>query len=443
MSIGNSGGSARRRVLKRRVAKKGTVISKVEDTTSAVKTPSKVVKKSKNIGKEVKAKRKVYASTDDINGDVYPAVLIDSDANKDGKATFNIDNAGLSKIVSLLSPMSNKVEKTFIMQITDKHLIVSQEQEGVTAMAYIEVEFEEVPDEPITFVFSKEAIRQLKDVTADFAQFKVYDANLDIYIADTKLEMSTEDTSEIATIDINLEEFEDFEYMNADTVNDIFGRAKAISTSSAGTFEPTVSIGENVSCGSEFYLTEIRECFSSFKANCSPEFILYILNLAKNAKKKLKFATTDDHILVMNDRGMLYRSHKVHIKFPTDISKEFLPSNELLSQANFDSRVLMTSIQKLQIALLGSSDPEIKIKFNPKRNKAEVSVSAISNKTSTDSWSAGDMLKNKIEPFSVLVSLLVNTISILDNNITVSVYEPFIAVSDSKQTIIIATSSED
>ena len=443
MALGKETGSGRRRVIKKRVAKKGTIISKEEDVTSAVKTPSKIVKKSKNLGKDVKSKKRVYASTDDLNGELYPLVLIDSDANKDGKAVFNIDNAGLTKIVNLLAPMSNKVEKTFIMQVTDKHLVVSQEQEGITAVGYIDVEFETIPKEPITFVFSKEAIKQLRDVTADFAQFKIYDSNLDIYIADTKLEMATEDTSEIPTIDINLDEYEDIEYMNADTVNNIFGRAKAISTSSAGTFEPTVSIGENISCGSEFYLTEIRDCFKTFNANCSPELILYILNLSKTAKKKLKFATTEDYILVMNDRGMIYRSHKVHIKFPTDISKEFLPSNDLLSQANFDSRVLMTSIQKLKIALLGTVDPEIKILFNPKRGKAEVSVSADSSKTSTDAWSAGDMDKSKIEAFKVLVSLLVNTISILDNNITMAVYDNFISISDDTQIIIIATSSND
>lgn len=438
--VGEKPGGTRKRKLKARVSKRGTVVSK--DAGKDNVTPSKRKVKSKNVGKNTAKRSKVYSATDTINSGVYPAVTIDSDSNKDGESTFNIPKAGLDKIVNLLSPMSNKVEKNFILQVTSEHLIASQEQEGVTAMAYIDVEFETKPKDPITLSFSKEAIKLLRDVTADFAQFVIYDTNLDIYVADTKLEMPTEDTSEIPTIEVDLDEFTDFEYMNADTVNNIFSRVKGVTLASAGAFEPTVTMGSTVSCGSEFYLTEVRDCFEKFEANCSPEFILYILNLAKSAKKKLKFAKTDDHVLVMNDTGMLYITHHISIKFPTDISNEFLPSNELLNQANFDTRVLMTSIQKLKIALLGTNDPDIIIAYNTKRAKADVSVSATSNKKSTDSWSAGDMMKKKVDPFSVKVALLVNTISILDENITMQVYEPFIAVSDDIQTIVVATNSE-
>lgn len=441
LSSGTSN-TQRIRKQKRRVLKKGTIKVNTEDETIGKKAPAKNTKKSKNIGKNTKKRKQMKDAMDSLNATTYPPVQLNSDANKYGNTEFKITREGLDKIVNLFAPMSATIEKSFIVHITDEHLIVAQEQEGVTALAYIDVDFTETPEEPITFIFSKEAIKQLRDVVADFAIFKVYDSNVDIHISDTKLEMGTEDTSDISIISIDLTDFKDYEYMNADIVNDIFGRAKMINNTSAGIFEPTVSIGSCLLCGSEYYLTEIKDCFKNFQANCNPEFLSYILNISKHAKKDVKFTTTEDDLLVMNDAGYIYKTSNLHIKFPIDVSNEFLPNNKFLSRANFDVRTLTTSLKKLTIALLGTVSPTIDIQFNPKKSRADVSVKALNNKKSIDYWSAGGMDKTKVDSFKVLVSLVINTIAILDDNITLSIYEGFITVEDETQIIIIAKTSE-
>lgn len=430
---------SRTRVLKRRVQKRGTVVASRTDVNDSEKLPSKNIKQKKNLtGLNKGVKEKAQRALDRLDNSVYSPVQIDSSSNNRGSASFKISKESLDKIVSLFSPMSNKVEKNLLFSVTSENVIVAQEQEGVTAIGYITVDFDEVPKKDITFVIAKEVVKQLSDVVADFAVFNIDDANLEIMISDTVLELGTEETSDIMPIDLDLEEYEEFEYLNADIINDVFGRAKAIRHGSAGIFEPTVTIGKSIHCGSSVYLTEIKDVFKNFEVNCSPDFIPYILNVAKNSKKDVKFAKTDDYFIVVNDNGMIYKTNSLHIKFPTDISEEFLPSRDTLSNANFDSKVLTTSLSKLTIALLGMKSSEIEIKFSPKKQRADVSVTAINNKKSTDYWNSGVMDKAVIPSFSVSVALLLNTISILDNNITITVYDDFVAVSDEKQIILLS-----
>ena len=211
---------------------------------------------------------------------------------------------------------------------------------------------------------------------------------------------------------------------------------------SAGIFEATVSLGESIQLGSSFYLSEVKDVFKKFNADISPDFLSYILNIAKFAKKNVKFLKNDDFIIVANDVGMMYKTALSNIQFPTNISKEFLPESTSLSVANFDSRTLMTSLAKLEIALYGVKSPELYIQYNPRRHQADVYVKSLSNQKSKDSWAAGDMLKNKIGEFSILLDLLKNSISILDNDLSIEVYEDFITLSDNKQIIVLAVTEK-
>jgi len=352
--------------------------------------------------------------------------------NKDygDSAIFTLSKNQLAQIVKAMKPVVR--EDKFRFEIgTDGDITVSVDEQGF--ILCIKLGTTDVQaDKPFVFYMDKSVLSRITSVVADEIKFNMTKETMSIEVGgtDINLGLSIEDVEPDISYSAGVTETKSSEWLL-----DILNRISVSKTANA----PLASVmyfGENIKYGSKKNTSLIKDGLSKTKAGLVPEFVLYLKNIASLGDNVDFILDEKGGNFVVKADNVFYKTKLVKNKFPVDIKKDLIDNMEVEANGEFSSSPILISLDKLSIPLIGADNAELNMTFSEDDQEVEVFVNSIGNQASKDTWTAG-VLEGDASGVLDLYHLM-SSLSVMDDDIKISMYKSFVLLEDSKQYLLLS-----
>lgn len=352
--------------------------------------------------------------------------------NKDfgDKASFSLSKNQLQAIVKAMKPVSKEDKYRFEIG-TDGDITVSVDEQGF--ILCIKLGTTDVQAEkPFVFYMDKTVLNRISSVVADEIKFNMTTEvmNIDVGGTDINMGLSIEDSTPDISYAVTTTETKSSEWL-LDMLNRI-----AVSKTSNAPLASVMYLGENIKYGSKKNTSLIKTGLKKIQVGLVPEFVTYLRNISTMGENvEFIYDEVGGNFVVKNDT-VFYKTKIVKNKFPVDIKTELIDKLVAEAVGSFSTRPILNSLDKLSIPLIGAENAEINLSFSEDKQTVEAFVYSIGNQASKDFWTAGTL---EGEASGVLdLYHLMNSLSVMDEDVTISSYKSFILLEDSVQFILLS-----